>query len=101
MAETKTKSTLTFITESLPTFFVGVPVNFTLQATGAVPPYTFRVTQGSLSPLTLSPDGVITGTPSTPGNTTVTISVYDAVQPPATVNQDFAVEVAEPIEVRL
>jgi hypothetical protein len=88
------KSTLTFITESLPTFFVGVPVNFTIQAAGAVPPYTFRVTQGSLSPLTLTPDGVITGTPSTPGNSNVIISVYDAVQPPATMNQAFNVEVA-------
>jgi hypothetical protein len=28
------KSTLTFETESLPTFFVGVPVNFTIQASG-------------------------------------------------------------------
>jgi hypothetical protein len=101
MAETKTKSTLTFITESLPQFYVGVPVNFTVQAVGGVPPYTFQVTEGSLSPLALSPDGVITGTPSNPSNTTVIISLYDAVQPPDTVNQAFDVEVAEPIEVRL
>jgi hypothetical protein len=93
MAETKTKSTLTFITESLPTFFVGVPVNFTVQAVGGVQPYTFRVTKGSLSPLTLGRNGVITGTPSNPTNTTVIISVSDAAKPPATVNQAFEVEV--------
>lgn len=87
------KSTLTFITESLPTFFVGVPVNFAVQASGGVPPYTFAVTKGSLAPLTLSPTGVITGTPSATGNTSVRISVSDAAQPPATVNQDFDLEV--------
>jgi 5'-nucleotidase len=95
------KSTLTFITENLPTFFAGIPVNFAVQAAGGVPPYTFAVTQGSLSPLTLSPAGVITGTPSTPGDTTVRVSVSDAGQPPATVNQDFDVQVAPTPEVTL
>lgn len=89
----QTKSTLTFITESLPTFFVGVPANFTIQAVGGKAPYTFRVTQGSLAPLRLSRNGVISGTPTAPNNTTVLVSLTDSARPAATVNQAFSVNI--------
>lgn len=87
------KSTLTFTTESLPTFFVGVPANFTVQAVGGKPPYTFRVTKGSLAPMKLSTDGVIRGTATAPSNSTVIITVSDSARPAASVNQAFDVEV--------
>jgi hypothetical protein len=90
-----TKSTLTFITESLPTFFVGVPTHFAVQAVGGTAPYTFKVTQGNLSPLTLSSDGVIKGTPSAASNGTVEITVTDSANPPASLTQAFAYEVAQ------
>lgn len=93
--KTQTKSTLTFTTESLPTFFVGVPTHFAVQAVGGTAPYTFKVAKGSLSPLTLSSDGVIKGTPSAPSNSTVEIIVTDSANPAASVTQAFAYEVAK------
>jgi len=54
----------TIETESLPTFFVGVPANFQIQASG-VSPISFQITGGSLPPgLSMSSAGVISGTPT-------------------------------------
>ena len=88
------KSTLTFITESLPMFFVDVPANFTVQAVGGEPPYTFRLTKNSLpETLTLSKDGTIEGTARTATNTTVDITVTDSATPAASLTQAFNIQV--------
>jgi len=48
----------------LPDAVPGVPYNVTLTATGGTPPYTWSLVSGALPvPLTLSPAGVISGTP--------------------------------------
>ncbi|SRR6266550_4344984 len=61
-------STLTFITESIPQFTVGVFQEFVLEPGGGSPPYTFAITQGTLPPgLTLDSDGTISGTPTASG----------------------------------
>lgn len=85
-------STLTFITESLPDFTQNVPANFQIEAVGGTPPYTFQITQGALpASMSLSPTGLITGTPALPGDTTIFVKLTDAANDNLT--QAFAVHV--------
>lgn len=71
-------STLDFQTEGLPTFYVGKAVFFTIEAVGGNPPYSFRVTSGSLAPLEMNTHGVIKGTPQAAGSSTVGITLSDS-----------------------
>jgi uncharacterized repeat protein (TIGR01451 family) len=58
---------------------VGVPYSVTLTATGGTTPYTWAVNSGTLpAGLTLSSAGVLSGTPTTAGSSTFTVSVVDA-----------------------
>jgi uncharacterized protein (TIGR03437 family) len=53
-----------------------------LTASGGNPPYTFSVTANSLpAGLTLTPGGAISGTPTTAGNSTFTLTVTDSSYP--------------------
>jgi hypothetical protein len=63
----------------LPAGVAGTAYSQTLTATGGVPPYQWQVTSGALPPLlTLSSNGTIAGTPTTPGTWSFTNSVTDA-----------------------
>lgn len=64
-----------------------VPYHVVLTTTGGVAPYRYTLTSGTLPPgLTLSPKGVISGTPRGPaGDFTITVSITDANGAPATV----------------
>ena len=54
---------------------VGVPYNSSVVATGGTGSYTYTVTSGSLPPgLTLTPAGMITGTPTTAGTFLFTVT---------------------------
>lgn len=88
-------STLTFITESLPDFHVGMPANFQIQASGGTPPYIFQITQGTL-PKSLSMDkkGKISGIPRRVADTTVFVKLTDKAR--ASLTQAFAVRVVRP-----
>ena len=56
---------LSITTATLPTGYIGVPYNQTLQATGGTTPYTWSLEYGTLPPgLSLDSDGVINGTPT-------------------------------------
>ena len=58
---------------------LGTAFSQTLTATGGIAPYTWSLAGGILPPgLTLSPAGVLSGTPSTAGSFPVTLSVTDA-----------------------
>jgi hypothetical protein len=72
-------------TVSLPGAVVGTPYTATLTAGGGVPPYTWSIPAGTLpAGLTLDPTtGVISGTPSAPGNASFTVEVTDSGSPPA------------------
>jgi hypothetical protein len=71
-------------TSSLPDGVVGQPYSQTLTATGGVPPYTWSLASGNLPPgLTLSPQGMISGTPTTLGSYTFTVQASDSENPPA------------------
>ena len=64
-------SALTVTTTSLPTGAVGSPYSVTLGASGGTAPYTWTETSGGALPPGLAPltsDGVIAGTPTSPGN---------------------------------
>lgn len=82
---------IVFTNTAQPSLFIGQNYRTSLQATGGVAPYTFNVINGTLPPgLTLSDAGVISGTPSTPGQSTVTIRVVDATGASSTNTLTFA-----------
>ena len=63
-----------------PPLFVGAPVSIQLEATGGLPLYRWDLTAGALPPgLTLSEDGRIFGTPTTPGTYGFTVRVRDSL----------------------
>jgi hypothetical protein len=74
---------------SLPSGVSGAPYSQTLAAAGGVPPYTWTLASGSSLPslLTLSTGGVISGTPTTPGGSSFTITVSDSAS--HTTSQSF------------
>jgi phosphoesterase family protein/putative Ig domain-containing protein/carboxypeptidase family protein/Ig-like domain-containing protein len=66
-------------TTSLQNGTVGQAYSAQLNATGGTSPYTWSISSGSLPPgLSLSPAGVISGTPTTAGSSTFTIVASDA-----------------------
>jgi hypothetical protein len=67
------------LTGTLPNATVGVAYSQSLNATGGTKPYSFSVTSGSLpAGLTLSADGTVSGTPTTAGASTFTVTVTDS-----------------------
>ncbi len=76
--------TITVSPLTLPAANAGIPYNQTITASGGTAPYTFTVTSGSLPPaLTLSTSGTLSGTPTTPGSYTFTVTATDAAGCPA------------------
>jgi hypothetical protein len=72
---------LVIATTSLPETSAERSYNQTLQATGGVPPYSWSLASGSLGPgLSLSANGVISGTPTAPGTVVFGVRVTDAAQ---------------------
>lgn len=72
---------LAITTTALPNGTIGVAYNQTLVASGGVPGYVWSLNGGSNplpAGLTLNPAGVISGTPTTDGTTTITIKVTDS-----------------------
>jgi ice-binding like protein/putative Ig domain-containing protein/exosortase sorting signal-containing protein len=64
---------------TLPTGALGVAYSQTISAIGGTAPYTFAVTAGALPPgLTLTPAGLLSGTPTTSGTSIFTIAATDA-----------------------
>jgi hypothetical protein len=75
------RSTLTFLTESLPGFNVGRATKTTIQAAGGTPPYSFGLSQGSALPagLSFNYQGTLWGTPTQSGDTTIFVKVIDLI----------------------
>jgi Putative Ig domain len=72
---------LAITTTSLPSMTPGLAYNATLSATGGIPPYTWSISAGALpAGLTLSPAGVIAGTPAAQGTFSFTILVADSAR---------------------
>ena len=56
---------------------VGVPFSQDFTQTGAIGGATFSITSGTISGLTISPSGVLSGTPTSPGSFPITVTVTD------------------------
>lgn len=86
---------LTITTTALPGGTVGIAYNQTLAASSGVPGYVWSLNAGSNplpAGLTLNPAGVISGTPTAAGTTTVTTKVTDSTG--ATKTKVFALEIS-------
>lgn len=60
---------------------VGVAYSFTLAASGGTPPFVWTAVQGVLpAGLSLSSDGIISGTPTTAGTSVFTVQATDSTQ---------------------
>jgi hypothetical protein len=80
---------LTISTASvLPGAIVGASYSASFAAAGGVPPYTWSVTSGSSLPagLSLSAAGVLSGTPSTAGSYSFSITVTDSAGNASTIH---------------
>ena len=68
-------------TVSLPAGTAGTAYSQNINAGGGAPPYTFSLLSGQLAPgLNLSPAGILSGNPTTPGSYSFTVRVSDAAQ---------------------
>jgi hypothetical protein len=77
---------LTVATRSLPVGITAKAYNTSLAANGGVGPYNWTITSGSLPDgLTMSNSGVISGTPTKKGVSSVTVQVTDSQTPTAAV----------------
>jgi uncharacterized protein (TIGR03437 family) len=82
----------------LPQSTTGVAYSQTLTAIGGTTPYTWSVVSGALpSGVTLSSFGVISGTPATAGNYTITVRVTDLGS--ATANLTFSLATASNLAI--
>jgi Putative Ig domain len=91
---------LAILTTTVPGGVVGQAYNTTLTAGDGVTPYTWSIASGSLpGGLSLSPEGVISGTPSGPGESAFTVQVTDSESPPANVTANLSISVVEPLTV--
>jgi hypothetical protein len=69
---------ITLAPPTLPNGTIGLAYTQTLTASGGTGPYAFTVTTGALpAGLTLSPAGILSGTPTTAGTSTFTIRATD------------------------
>lgn len=74
-------------TNVLPTATVGQPYSATLQASGGLAPYTWSLNDGLLpTGLSLSPSGLISGTPVSTGSFKFDVLVTDAIKQTASLN---------------
>ena len=71
---------LAITSTTLPADRVGIAYSQALTASGGTPPYTWSLSGTSVLPagLSLSPEGVISGTPTTAGTTNFTLQVTDS-----------------------
>ncbi|MGA8850020.1 MAG: C1 family peptidase [Dehalococcoidia bacterium] len=97
-ARVRTEVELSILTTHLSDGVVGEAYEETMEATGGVPPYTWKAT-GLPARLTCSAAGVISGTPRASGNFTVTVTVTDSFSPPNIVNKILSLKVYPTLEI--
>ena len=73
---------------------VGIGYSETLAATGGVAPYSWMIIQGSLPQgLTFNPSGLISGTPTTSGTSSLTVQVSDSEMPAMTATVSLSITI--------
>jgi hypothetical protein len=87
--------TTTASTAYTATGYIGKQYTETLSVSGGVPPYTWQQnTQYPMPPgLSFNSNGTITGTPTTIGTYTVTVSALDSASPSAVASQWFTIKI--------
>src|SRR6185437_460985 len=79
---------------------IGVAYSQTLTATGGSSSFTWNLASGSLpTALTLSPSGLISGTPTATGTFSFVVQVHDNGTPQQTKAQALTIRVASPLQV--
>jgi hypothetical protein len=88
-------SSVSISTQTLPGGTVGTAYSQQLSGFGGTTPYSWALASGSTLPagLTLSPAGVISGTPTTAGTSTFTVQITDSSTPPLTATQSLSITV--------
>lgn len=86
-------------TTTLPDWTEGLAYSEQLEATGGTPPYTWTDKNGDLSGtgLSLSSDGLLSGTPTTTGSVSFTARVVD--QNSEADEETFSLDVAPPVQI--
>lgn len=75
--------TLSLTGDALPSGLIGVPYAHDLRASGGAPPYRYAVTTGDLpAGLTLSPTGMLSGSPAVGGRFPFTVTATDSSRDP-------------------
>ncbi len=88
---------ITLAPPTLPAGVVGVAYSQQITATGGTGPYVFTVLTGTLpTGLTLSAAGLLSGTPTTVGSTTVTIQATDAAACPGVIGYTITINAVVP-----
>ena len=92
---------LNITTTTLPAATVGTAYSQNVQTSGGTLPITWSVSSGSLpAGLTLAGDamgvGVVSGTPTSNGSSTFTVTAKDTSTPPVSVNQQFTLLINNP-----
>jgi hypothetical protein len=84
------------INTTLPPATAGIAYSNTIQTTGGTGMLTWSITAGALPPgLSLSQLGVVSGTPTAPGNYNFTVQVTDSASPPNVATLAFMLSVAD------
>lgn len=82
----------------LPVGVVNQPYTGTLQALGGVPPYSWRITSGTLPEgIAFRTSGELDGTPVNPGVSALWVEVVDSAVPPATASGWRLLQINPPI----
>ena len=78
----------------------GLPYSQQLTAANAIGSITWRIQAGGLPPgTTLDPSGSISGTPTTNGNYSFSVTASDAGTPPQTVTAQEQIRVVDPVKI--
>jgi hypothetical protein len=98
------ESPLQITTTTLPSGTVGVSYNQSLSASGGQPSYTWWLPGGTVTlppgqsgSMNFSPNGTISGTPSTPGTYLFWVGVNDSASPPNTVTQQVSLTILQSV----
>ena len=88
---------ITLAPSTSPAGSLGAAYSQQITASGSTAPYTFSVVSGTLpAGLTLTPGGLLSGTPTTPGLSTVTIQATDGNACPGLITYSISVVAAVP-----
>jgi hypothetical protein len=94
---------LSIVTASTPSGYLCTPYSLVLEAEGGTEPYTWSLSAGSALPtgLSLSADGELVGVAEEAGDFTFTIECTDDAGTPATVDQEYNLNISVPVNPSL